>query len=102
MHSTLIYLQNHSAVRYVLLGLVFLLIGMLLSPFWSKSSKTGEFSYKDLPNIAGDDVLATQLDLVKAYIEMGQKNLAKSLLKQAIKTSRAPQKKDLKYLLKTL
>ena len=35
---------------------------------------------QDIRAIAGDDVLTTQLDLARAYIEIGKKKLAKKIL----------------------
>jgi len=35
---------------------------------------------KTLKTIAGFDVMTTQLDLARAYIETGRKNLAKNIL----------------------
>lgn len=41
-------------------------------------------SSQDIKSIAGDDVMATQLDLARAYIEMGKKNLAKKILEHVL------------------
>ena len=35
---------------------------------------------QDIKAIAGDDIIATQLDLARAYIEIGKKKLAKKIL----------------------
>src|SRR5688572_29003856 len=35
---------------------------------------------QDIRAISGEDVMATQLDLARAYIEMGKKSLAKQIL----------------------
>lgn len=36
----------------------------------------------DVRAIAGDDIMVTQLDLARAYIELGQKKLAKQILEE--------------------
>jgi len=40
---------------------------------------------RDIKAIAGDNVLATQLDLAKAYVELGKKNLARQILTHVLK-----------------
>ena len=42
-------------------------------------------SSSDIKAIAGDDVCATQLDLARAYIEMGKQKIAKQILDHVIK-----------------
>jgi len=42
-------------------------------------------TFTDLNAISGDDVVATQLDLARAYIESGKKNLALKILEQVLK-----------------
>jgi FimV-like protein len=37
-------------------------------------------SYANLLNIAGEDLMATQLDLARAYIETGKQEVAKKML----------------------
>jgi FimV-like protein len=59
-------------------------------------------SSKDINAIAGDDVIATQLDLAKAYIEMDQKNLAKRILNDTLKCGNTAQKHAARQLIETL
>jgi FimV-like protein len=59
-------------------------------------------SSKDITAIAGDDVIATQLDLAKAYIEMDQKNLAKRILNDTLKYGNTAQKNAARQLIETL
>lgn len=47
---------------------------------------------EELNSIAGDDVVATQLDLARAYIEMNEKNMAKKILDHVIKEGTPEQK----------
>lgn len=53
----------------------------------------------DINAIAGDDVLATQLDLARAYIETGRKQLAKKILDHVVKQGNSSQQEEAKYLL---
>jgi FimV-like protein len=39
-------------------------------------------THQHIDAIAGDDVMTTQLDLARAYIEMGERDLAKEILAQ--------------------
>lgn len=52
--------------------------------------------------IAGDDVVATQLDLARAYIETGKSADAKTLLKLVTSKGSAIQKKEAKLLMKSI
>lgn len=49
--------------------------------------------------IAGDDVIATQLDLARAYIEMGKRSLAKTLLHYILQEGSSVQQQEAKHLL---
>lgn len=53
----------------------------------------------DYSVIAGDDVIATQLDLARAYIETGKSYLAKNILESVIKQGSDAQQKEAQYLL---
>ncbi len=59
-------------------------------------------SSKDMSAIAGEDVMTTQLDLAKAYIEMGKQDQAKRILKNTLNTGNALQKTAAKQLLESL
>ena len=54
---------------------------------------------KDISAIAGDDILATQLDLARAYIEAGKKSLAKKILESVVKQGTAIQQEEANSLL---
>lgn len=47
---------------------------------------------QDIRAIAGDDVLTTQLDLARAYIEIGKKKLAKKILDHVVQHGNLSQK----------
>jgi FimV-like protein len=57
---------------------------------------------KDINAIAGDDVVSTQLDLAKAYIEMNQKKIAKEMLNAIIKIGSSHQKNEARLLIQSL
>jgi FimV-like protein len=59
-------------------------------------------SHSDMAMLAGDDVISTQFDLARAYIEMGKSHLAKSILFHISKSGSAEQKQEAKKLIQTL
>jgi FimV-like protein len=101
------YLVHHPILRFELLVLIVVTIGLVIftefdnrkteiQPYEDEDSKT------DLSTIAGDDIITTQLDLAKAYIEMKQKKLAKAMLKQTIRQGSISQQATARQLLKTI
>jgi FimV-like protein len=101
------YLVHHPLLRFELLVLIVVTIGMVIftefdnrpveiKPYEDDEAKT------DLSTIAGDDIITTQLDLAKAYIEMKQKKLAKAMLKQTIRQGSVTQQATARQLLKTI
>ena len=56
-------------------------------------------SIKDIKAIAGDNELATQLDLARAYFEMDQPKVAKKLLTTVLQHGNAQQQQEAKSLL---
>lgn len=57
---------------------------------------------QNLEAIAGDDLLATQLDLARAYIETGRKQLAKTILESVNHQGSPHQQQEAQQLLATL
>jgi FimV-like protein len=53
----------------------------------------------DINAIAGDDVLSTQLDLARAYIETGKLQLAKKILMYVIEKGSSSQQQEARHLL---
>jgi FimV-like protein len=53
----------------------------------------------ELQAIAGDDLIATQLDLARAYIETANADLAKSILKKVLKQGNKGQQDEARELL---
>ncbi|OAI48723.1 hypothetical protein AYO45_04360 [Gammaproteobacteria bacterium SCGC AG-212-F23] len=56
-------------------------------------------SSQDIRAVAGDDILATQLDLARAYLEMGKKSLAQKILTHVSEHGNQQQCTEAKYLL---
>jgi FimV-like protein len=104
------YLQTHPLAHYMIITFVLVLALLLLLISIKKKSVTETLPPAEtisLPNdmqaIAGDDLIATQLDLAKAYIEMDQKELARPILQEALKQGSATQQQEAQQLLlKTL
>lgn len=59
-------------------------------------------SSQDISAIAGDDVIATQLDLARAYIESDRKPLAKKILEHVSKFGKIAQQREAQNLLVSL
>lgn len=53
----------------------------------------------DLSSIAGDDVISTQLDLARAYIETNNKLIAKKILRLVVNQGNQVQKEEARALL---
>jgi len=53
----------------------------------------------DLTAIAGDDIMATQLDLARAYIETDKKQSAKTILEYVVKQGNVAQREEAQQLL---
>lgn len=64
--------------------------------------KTKTAVIDDVSLIAGDDIVATQLDLARAYIETNNKLLAKKILEYVTEQGSAMQQTDAQRLLNTL
>lgn len=57
---------------------------------------------QDIQAIAGEDEIATQLDLARAYIEMDQKSLAQGILQDVLKKGNSEQQRAAQTLLASL
>ena len=57
---------------------------------------------ENLDAIAGDDVFVTQLDLARAYIEMGERSSALDILKQVLVCGNSAQQQDAKKLIDSM
>ncbi|MDR3478690.1 MAG: FimV/HubP family polar landmark protein [Gammaproteobacteria bacterium] len=104
LKSSLAYLQDHPFIPLALMGAVLVMVSLLvIRRMRSQQSDSDDaFTHKDFNRIAGEDVVSTQLDLAKAYIEMNQIQLAKGVLKQVLKHAKGEPKQTARQLMKTL
>jgi FimV-like protein len=100
IHYYLTYFMAHASLRHLLIATVLALLAIFI--FLYAQQKKSAAQTVDFTAIAGDDVNATQLDLAKAYLEMGQKHLAKNILRQTVKQGSKPHKTVARQLLKSL
>jgi FimV-like protein len=101
----------------LLIGLVTsILIFLIITLFFSKpennshkkskspghaamAANTFTISSKDIETIAGDDIMLTQLDLARAYIETGRKNLARNILNNVVQNGSSELQREARSLL---
>jgi FimV-like protein len=93
------FLHTHDNLRWLSLGLILVILASLMVSINKRKQNDDAI---DFTAIAGDNIATTQLDLAKAYIEMGQKPQAKKILKQTCKTGNPAQKDTARQLLKAL
>ena len=85
---------------------IFLTVGIgcfaifLLGLYWIFNTAPPSIeAVTDFASIAGDDIIATQLDLARAYIETNNKETAKKILKAVIYQGNKSQKDEARTLL---
>lgn len=66
---------------------------------FKKDARASSEAIVDFSAIAGDDLLATQLDLARAYLETDKKQLAKNILNLVAKQGSQIQQKEARHLL---
>jgi FimV-like protein len=66
------------------------------------NQKSFTISSKDIENVTGNDVLETQLDLARAYIETGRTALARNMLRNVAANGAPAQKQAAEELLATV
>ncbi|GEM_PF-2355339 len=98
------YLDNHSFLRYLLVAAILIILLSMFLIRYTKSRKTSTLDEldMDMSAIAGEDMIATELDLAKAYIEMKQSEIAKKMLKNVLKKGNSSQKQQALNLIDTL
>lgn len=57
---------------------------------------------QDIKAIAGDDIITTQLDLARAYMEIGKKKLAKKILDHVTQHGNSSQQQAAQHLMTNL
>lgn len=80
------------------LGALFIFVVGLYLIFRSPAQKNKDGEV-DVTDIAGDDVITTQLDLAKAYIEADRKHLAINILETVVKQGSRVQQEEAQRLL---
>ena len=101
-YRALIVSIGAAALLLFLLGSWLILRTTWKMPASEESTSQDLLATQDLAAIAGDDVIATQLDLARAYIETGSGKLAKAILKGVIKQGGKADQQEAQRLLSTL
>jgi FimV-like protein len=84
-------------------SLLIFIMGLCLILKPRKLQNTAKYDHEELHHmnaIAGDDVITTQLDLARAYIETGRKQLAVQILDYVIEHGNPDQQQEAKQLKK--
>lgn len=106
------YFRAHASPIYLLISVLALML-LLRALRIQRQQRVVAKAYQPTPSaefvtnnevniIAGDNPVATKLDLARAYIEMDKKHLAKSILYNVQKQGTEQQKKEAQKLLDTL
>jgi FimV-like protein len=85
---------------FIALGSLFIFILGLYFILKPESTSSQHEDLQHLSAIAGDDLITTQLDLARAYIETGRKKAAEPILAYIMKQGNAEQKQEAKQLKK--
>jgi FimV-like protein len=93
------FLHTHEQARWLLLAIILVMLASLIVSINKRKQHEDTI---DFTAIAGDNIQTAQLDLAKAYIEMGQKPAAKKILQQTYKQGSPAQKAAARQLLKAL
>jgi len=88
------YFSLFLSVGIVCLSIFLIGLYFILRPTHQNAEKV-----TDLTAIAGDDIVTTQLDLARAYIEINNRALAKEILKKVLQEGSKAQKTEAKALL---
>ncbi len=110
MHTTMITLIIKSYFAILLsVGIGSLCLFILGLYFIFRKTKSNTLphpnegqSVNDLSAIAGDDVIATQLDLARAYIETDKKSLATAILNSVVVQGNMAQQNEARRLLSSI
>lgn len=108
----IIAFAQHNSIMFVSIVIIsfiaiFILIILLLNPkkvshATSTTEHNSPITTQDMSAIAGDDVCVTQLDLARAYIELGKTASAKQILENVMLEGDHNQQQTAKELLLTL
>ena len=67
--------------------------------FFTLTGKNQHANHLDVESIAGEDTISTQLDLARAYIEIGQNKSAQTMLEYILAQGNDEQRMEAKQLL---
>jgi len=104
-------LDNYFIISSVVIGILFILLisAVCFRKFKKKIivlpqpvQSTYVVTSKDIRAIAGDNMLTTQLDLARAYIEINKKSLAKKILQHVLEHGQEEQQYAARRLLSSL
>ncbi len=99
----LIQFAQHNTIMFVCIVIaIFLAIFILTILLLNPTTETRAVDNQDIQAIAGDDVFVTQLDMARAYIELGNLILAKQILENVILHGGSNQQHIAQELLLTL
>jgi FimV-like protein len=104
------FITSHVYILYPLLIAILISIIFSIISTHKKNKKTtitpqpssSIISSQDIRAIAGEDMIATQLDLARAYIEVGNTQLAREILTQVVTHGNLAQNQEAEQLLLTL
>lgn len=101
MNVSSLLLTSYSQLLMIVGGFAFLLflLGVYFILRAYRTAKTEAAIQAEMQPIAGDDVVATQLDLARAYLETGSAAMAKTILKAVAKQGSKTQREEAKQLL---
>jgi FimV-like protein len=95
-------LKSYLDLLLPIAGLCLLVFLLGLYFIFKKSTAASATLDADYLAIAGDDIVTTQLDLARAYIEADKLASAKNILKTILKQGSAAQRQEAKQLLSLL
>ena len=95
------FVKEDHLSRVLIAIVIFATLVLLFPPRKLRQSQKNTHA-KDIQAIAGEDIVATQLDLAKAYIEMNKTSLAKQMLREVAKGGSQLQQLEAKQLIKAL
>ena len=99
------YARTHHSFLFEIALLFTLLFLLRISKHKQKNetvTNQHEMNTTEMSEIAGENPIATQLDLARAYIEMDKKQLAKNILLKISKNGSTMQKQQARQLIETL
>lgn len=100
--SNLYLLVVSSFIALTLTFLILALLNVKKPKIENVSQSSSAISSHDIKAIAGEDVMTTQLDLARAYIEMDNKQLAKKILEEVLEHGDQFHKQEAHALISTL